>query len=69
VPVARYVVTTPEEPKEQQDFDVKSKRLAGDIRAYYEKGFTELEITRLNTNPVSYRLIPMTAREKQQHMA
>jgi hypothetical protein len=66
VPVARFLVTTPQEPKEEVAFDVTSKRLAADIKAYYDKGFAELEITRLDTNPVSYRVIPMIARQQQQ---
>ena len=69
VPVARYMVTTPEESKEEQALDVTSKRLAADIQAYYGKGFTELEITRLDTNPVSYRIVPVVAREQQKRMA
>jgi hypothetical protein len=66
VPVARYMVTTPEEPKEEVAFDVTSKRLAADIKAHFDKGFQELEITRLDTNPVSYRVIPMIAVQQQQ---
>jgi hypothetical protein len=65
VPSARYLVTTPQEPNEAQAFDVTSKRLARDIKAYFERGFTELEITRQNTNPVSYRVIPVVARQQQ----
>lgn len=68
VPAARYMVTTPEEPNKQQVLDITSKRLARDIQAYYERGFTELEITKLGTNPVSYRVIPNVAREAQQKM-
>jgi hypothetical protein len=66
VPVYTYAVTTPDKPNEEQDFDVTSKRLGADILAYYEKGFVELEITRLDTNLVSYRVIPMIARQQQQ---
>jgi hypothetical protein len=65
-PAARYVVTTPESANEEVDFDVTSKRLAADIKAYFDKGFHELEITRLDTNPVSYRVIPMIAAQQQQ---
>jgi hypothetical protein len=65
VPVYTYPVTTPDKPGEEEDFDVTSKRLARDIQAYFDKGFAELEITRLDTNPVSYRVIPMIARQQQ----
>lgn len=69
VPVYSFAVTTPEEPNEEIDFDVTSKRLGSDIKAYYEKGFAELEITKLGTNPVSYRVIPMVARQQQRQMS
>jgi hypothetical protein len=68
-PVARYLVTTPEEPNEEKSFEVTSKRLAGDIQALYEKGFAELEITKLETNPVSYRTVPFIVRQQQKQMA
>lgn len=68
VPAARYIVTTSEEPNKEQVLDITSKRLARDIQAYYERGFTELEITKLGTNPVSYRVIPNVTRERQQQM-
>jgi hypothetical protein len=69
IPVYTYAVTVPEEPNVEYDFDITSKRLGADIVAYYEKGFTELEITKLSTNPTSYRVIPLMARERQQGLA
>jgi hypothetical protein len=68
-PIARYMVTTPEESKEEQVFDVTAKRLASEIQFYYGRGDKELEITKLNTSPVSYRVIPMIARERQRSLA
>jgi len=68
-PVARYLVTTPEEPNEEKSFDVTSKRLAAAIEANFARGITELEITKLATNPVSYQTIAVIAREKQKQMA
>lgn len=68
-PVARYLVSTLDEPKEQKALDITSKRLAGDIQAYFVKGFAELEITRIDGNPVSYRVIPNLARERQKGLA
>jgi hypothetical protein len=43
VPVARYLVTTLEEPSEQLRFDVTSKRLASDINAYFVKDSQSLK--------------------------
>jgi hypothetical protein len=65
IPVAKFVVTTPEEPNNEQEFDVTSKRLAATINANYERGFANLEITKQNTTPVSYLVIPAAAREAQ----
>jgi len=68
VPVYTYVVTTHDKPNEEKDFDVTSKRLAQQIQMYYDKGFPELEITRQDTNPVSYLVVPNLAGQQQQLM-
>jgi len=67
-PVARYMVTISEEPNKVVAFDVAAKSLARDIQFYYNKGFAELEITRENTSLVSYKIVPVIARQKQQQM-
>jgi len=65
-PVARYLVTTPkeEQPNEEKTFDVTSKRLASLIQANYERGFTELEITKQNTTPTFYQVITIYCKTK-----
>lgn len=68
-PAARYMVSTTSEPNEQVAFDVTSKRLAAEIQYYCDKGFNELEITKRNTSPISYRVVPLMARERQQGLA
>jgi hypothetical protein len=68
VPVVRHMVTTPEMPNEEQEFTVTSKRLATTIQAHLDRGIMDLEITRLNTNPVSYQVIGAMAQEKQQKL-
>jgi len=68
-PVARYMVTTPEEPNKPVAFDVTAKSLACDIQLYYDKGFAELEITKKNSSPIKYLVVPVIARQKQQQMA
>jgi hypothetical protein len=44
--IAVYMVTTPAEPDIEKEWTVTSKRLALQIKSYFERGFRELEITK-----------------------
>jgi hypothetical protein len=66
------MVTTPAEPDIGKEWTVTSKRLALQIKSYFERGFRELEITKHGEKEKTYyNIVPniqqKTAEKMKQH--
>ena len=66
VDIAVYMVTTPAEPEIEKEWTVTSKRLALQIKSYFERGFRELEMTKHGQKEKTYYNIVPNIQQQQQ---
>ena len=66
VDIAVYMVTTSAEPDIGKEWTVTPKRLALQIKSYFERGFRELEITKHGEKEKTYYNIVPTIQQQQQ---
>jgi hypothetical protein len=66
VDIAVYMVRTPAEPDIEKEWTVTSKRLALQIKSYFERGFRELEITKNGEKEKTYYNIVPNIQQQQQ---